>query len=158
MQTRGYFPILFLAVLGLPGLTPAVRADGEEPEGEDIPLVGRPPDLPFSDASGQFRAEARAEPTVLEAQTPLILTLTVRATGAVRRLPKRIDLRQLSAVAKDFYIEDLPDPAMPDPKTWQFAWRLKPRRADVTEIPSLPFVYYNPDILQESRRFQLQYT
>jgi hypothetical protein len=150
---------LFVVGLCLLGFGSAVRADGDEQaEDDDIPLVGRPADLPFSEASGRFRAEARAEPKVLEAQTPLTLTLTVHGVGKVKKPPRRLDLRQWPAVADAFYIEDLPDPPMPDPKTWVFAWRLKPRRPDVTEVPGIPFVYYDPEIPQESKRFQVLYT
>ncbi len=155
---RRRLPQWFLVILSLPGLALVVRADGDESPDDDVPQVGRPADLPFSEASGRFRASAAAEPTVLEAQAPLTLTLTVRATGTVRRPPQRIDLRQWPAIARDFYVEDLPDPPRPDPQTWKFAWRLKPRRTDVAEVPGLPFVYYDPDIPQPSRRFQVPYT
>jgi chloramphenicol-sensitive protein RarD len=151
-------PVVLLAGLGVLCLVPAIRADDDEPGADDIPLVGRPPDLPFSEASGRFEASTRAEPTVLEAETPLTLTLTVRGVGTVRRPPRRLDLRQWSEwpkVKEAFFVEDLPDPPMPDPKTWVFAWRVKPRRPDVAEIPGIPFVYYNPDIPQESKRFQV---
>jgi hypothetical protein len=150
-------PQWFFAALCLLGLAPALRGD-EDSSDDDIPQVGRPADLPFSEASGRFRVSAKAEPTVLEAQTPLTLTLTVRGIGTVRRPPQRIDLKQWRPLAEAFYVEDLPDPPRPDPKTWVFAWRLKPRRTDVTEVPGLPFVYYDPDIPQPSRRFQVPYT
>jgi hypothetical protein len=158
METGRRHPTLFFVALCVLGLVSAVRADGDEPEADDIPLVGRPADLPFSEASGRFRAATRAEPTALEAEMPLTLTLTVRGTGTVRRPPRRMDLRQWPAVAGSFFIEDLPDPPMPDAKTWEFAWRLKPRRPDVTEVPGLPFVYYDPDLPQGPRRFQVLYT
>jgi hypothetical protein len=150
-------PQWFFAALCVLGLAPGVRADEDSPD-DDIPQVGRPADLPFSEASGRFRVSAEAEPKVLEAQTPLTLTLTVRGLGAVRRPPQRLDLRQWRPLTEAFYVEDLPDPPQPDPKTWVFAWRLKPRRTDVTEVPGLPFVYYDPDIPQPSRRFQVPYT
>jgi hypothetical protein len=159
----GSLPQWIFAALVVLGLASAVRADVDETP-DDIPQVGRPADLPFSEASGRFRASARAEPTVLEAQTPLTLTLTVRGVGKVVRPPRRPNLGEWlpegrpSPLAEGFYVEDLPDPPQPDPKTWEFAWRLKPRRADVGEVPGLPFVYYDPDIPQPTRRFQVLYT
>lgn len=143
---------LFLLALCLVG------ADADDEPAEDIPLVGRPADLPFSEASGRFRASTRAEPTSLEAQTPLTLTLSVRGLGTVRRPPQRIDLRQLPAITGAFHIVDLPELPQPDPKTWEFTWRLKPRRADVTEVPGLPFVWFDPDIRPASKGFQVLYT
>jgi len=128
-------------------------------EDGDIPVVGRPVDLPFSEASGWFEVRASAEPTTLQAETPLTFTLTVKAVRPVRRPPQRIDLRQLPDFAEQFYIEDpSEEAARPDDRTWEFAYRLKPRRTEVREIPSLPFVYFNPYLLTASKGFQVLYT
>jgi hypothetical protein len=143
-----FMPFLVLVLLG---------ADAPEDE-DDIPVVGRPADLPFSGASGNFRVRARADPTTLEAETPLTFTLTVEAAGAVRHPPRRLDLRTLPAFSRAFHVDDLPDPPRPDQRTWEFAWRLKPRRPDVTEVPGLPFVFYNPDIRPADKAFQVLYT
>ena len=137
-----------------------VRADTEEgPEADEVPVVGRPSDLPFSEASGWFEVRVSAEPTTVEAETPLTFTLSVRAVRPARRPPQRIDLRQLPAFADHFYIEDAgEEPNRPDEQTWEFVYRLKPRRTDVTEVPSLPFVYFNPYLLTASKGFQVIYT
>jgi hypothetical protein len=131
----------------------------EATEPDDIPAVGRPADLPFSEASGWFEVRVHAEPTTVEAETPLTFTVMVRATRPVRRPPQRLDLRQLSTFAEQFYIEDSSEVAnRPDERTWEFVYQLKPRRTDVTEIPSLPFVYFNPYLLTASKGFQVIYT
>jgi hypothetical protein len=137
-----------------------VRADSPELEQpDDIPVVGRPVDLPFSEASGWFEVQARAEPTEVQAEMPLTFTLTVRAMRPVRRPPQRLDLRQLPGFAEQFYIEDPSgEAARPDDRTWEFVYRLKPRRTDVREIPSLPFVYFNPYLLTASKGYQVLYT
>jgi hypothetical protein len=145
------------------GLASVLRAGpDEETDPDEVPVVGRPGDLPFSGASGQFEVAAHAEPTDLEAETPLKLTVVVKATGPVRRPPRRIDLRQVPAFAKDFYFVD---PAgggtrQPDAKTWEFVYELKPRRTDVTEVPGVPFVFYNPAIRPATadKAFQRLYT
>jgi hypothetical protein len=147
-------------LLGLPS---ALCAEpDEEPDRDEVPVVGRPSDLPFSGASGPFEVAARAEPTDLEAETPLKLTVVVKATGPVRRPPRRIDLRQVPAFDKDFYIVD---PAgggtrQPDAKTWEFVYELKPRRTDVTAVPGVPFVFYNPAIrpAPADKAFQVLWT
>jgi hypothetical protein len=128
-------------------------------DADDVPVVGRPVDLPFSEASGWFEVQARAEPTTVEAETPLTFTLVVRAVRPARRPPQRLDLRQLSELAEQFYIEDPSEEVTrPDDRTWEFAYRLKPRRPEVREIPSLPFVYFNPYLLTASKGFQVIYT
>src|SRR5262245_23293525 len=107
---------------------------------QEVPVVGRPADLPFSEASGWFTASASAHPTELEAQTPLTLTLSVRATGRTRRPPQRIDLRDLPAVKDAFYIEDVTDGRKEQSSTsaWEFVYRLTPKNVRVDQIPSLP--------------------
>jgi hypothetical protein len=126
---------------------------------DDVPVVGRPSDLPFSEASGWFDVRTRAEPTTVEAETPLTFTLLVRALRSTRRPPQRIDLRQLSAFEEQFFIEDSSEePNRPDEKTWEFVYHLKPRRTAVTEVPSLPFVYFNPYLLTARKGFQVVYT
>lgn len=131
----------------------------ESAEADDVPVVGRPVDLPFSEASGWFDVQAHAEPTTLQAETPLTFTLTIRAVRPVRQPPQRLDLRQLPDFAEQFYIEDPSEEAnRPDDSTWEFAYRLKPRRTDVRAIPSLPFVYFNPYLLTASKGFQVLYT
>lgn len=128
-------------------------------EDDDIPVVGRPVDLPFSEASGWFEVQGHAEPTTLQAESPLTFTLTVRAVRPSRRPPQRLDLRQLPDIAEQFYIEDSSEEAArPDSRTWEFAYRLKPRRPEVHEIPSLPFVYFNPYLLTARKGFQVLYT
>ena len=139
-----------------------LRADREEQtDPDEIPVVGRPSDLPFSEASGWFEVQARAEPKTVEAETPTTFIVSVHsdATRAVRRPPQRIDLRQLPAFADQFHIEETAEePLRPDERTWEFVYRLKPRRVDVNRIPSFPFVYFNPYILSVGKRFQVIYT
>jgi hypothetical protein len=134
----------------------AAHAESDD-EDEDVPAVGRPSDLPFSGASGRFAVRARAEPAELEAQTPLTFTLTVQARGVVRHPPDRLDLRQLSAFADAFYIED-GENRHPDTETWAFTYRLKPRRAGVPEVPGVPFVWYDPALARTGKAFQVTYT
>ncbi|HTU90994.1 MAG TPA: hypothetical protein VMF69_13025 [Gemmataceae bacterium] len=128
-------------------------------EADDIPVVGRPVDQPFSEASGWFAVQARAEPTTLQAETPLTFTLAVRAVRPARHPPQRLDLRQLPDFDEQFYIEDPSEEvARPDDRIWEFTYRLKPRRTQVREIPSLSFVYFNPYLLTASKGFQVIYT
>ncbi len=140
-------------------LVPRAEPD-EKAQADDIPVVGRPSDLPFSEASGWFTVRAQAEPITVEAETTLTFTVSVRATRPARRPPQRIDLRQLPAFAERFYIEEpgSDEPERPDDRTWEFRYRLKPRRTGVTEIPSVPFVYFNPYLRTARKGFQVLYT
>ncbi|HTU23591.1 MAG TPA: hypothetical protein VMG10_36480 [Gemmataceae bacterium] len=151
-------PLLLLLML----LVFAASVRGEADDGietDDIPVVGRPVDLPFSEASGWFEVHARAKPTTLQAKTALTFTVSVRAVRPARRSPHRLDLRELPDFAERFYIEDSAEEVVrPDDRTWEFTYRLTPRRTNVTAIPSLPFVYFNPYQLTATKGFQVLYT
>jgi hypothetical protein len=140
-------------------------------EADDVPVIGRPADLPFSEASAgfvrqgddnvcPFRLEVRATPDTLEAETPLTFTVTVHALGKVRRPPVRIDLRDLPAFTRSFHVEDFIDGQKEQvgPTTWRWVYRLKPQRAGIDEIPRLPFVFYNPDVRPADKGFQVIWT
>lgn len=145
-----------LLLLLLAGFQP----DGPD-EDDDLPVIGRPADLPFSGASGQFDAETNVDPKTVQAEAPLTLTLTVRVKpgGKVRRPPGRIDISKLPGIKGQFYLEEPKEQARhPDPTTWEFIYVLKPHSTDVTEVPSIPFVYHNPQILQAEKSFQVCYT
>ncbi len=138
-------------------LPSGVRAEEAETE---IPTVGRPADLPFSEASGNFRVSASAEPTVVEAQSPLTFVLRVQAIAPVHQPPRRIDLRELPAFAErfDFLEADNPGERRPNQQTWEFVYRLQPKRDDVNVAPGLPFVFFNPEIQYPRKGFQVAYT
>jgi hypothetical protein len=146
--------VLALAV----ALGPCLAGEPEErSDPDEVPLVGRPSDLPFSEASGTFRVDVQAEPTTVEAEEPVLFTLTVKAVGPVKKPPKRLDLRQLPAFAERFHVEDAAG-THPDPQTWEFAYRLRPRHVEVSDIPAVPFVYFNPAIQPASKGFQVVFT
>jgi hypothetical protein len=151
---------LALAVWVLGGLLSVWPAHADETsDAEEIPVIGRPPDLPFSEASGSFEVSTRAKPTTVEAETPLTFTVLVQALTSAHHPPQRLDLDQLPAFAEQFYIEDPSDGSRhPTERTWEFVYRLKPRRTEVSEIPSLPFVFFNPNIRPASKGFQVIYT
>lgn len=147
------FVLLLLACLCTAGLRAA------DPPSDEVPVVGRPVDLPYSEASGWFTVRAKAEPTTLAAESPLTYTVVVQAERSAKRPPQRLDLRQLPDFAEQFYIEDVGEDALrPDDRTWEFVYRLKPRRVEVAAIPSLPFVYFNPYLLTANKGFQVLYT
>src|SRR4051812_12080601 len=99
LENRVMWPVCLLLVAGW------IAPEDAEPPEADLPVKGRPVDLPFSGASGRFRAETRAHPTRLRAGQPLTLTLVVQATGLVQHAPGPVDLSQVPALTDLFYIE-----------------------------------------------------
>jgi hypothetical protein len=107
------------------------------------PVEGRPQD--FSGAVGKYRIEAHAEPKTLRVEDPLLLTLTIKGSAAGGQPPRRPNLHSVAGFDEHFQVEDLPEKDdRPDPRTWRFVYRLRPRTTRTQKIPRLPFVYFNP--------------
>jgi hypothetical protein len=153
-----FFFILFPASL---------RAD----EPDEIPLVGRPVEFPFSEASAgfarrgddllvPFRLETHLSATRVEVGKPLTFTVTVRAVAAVRRPPRRIYLRDIPAFKRRFHVEDVTDSKKEriGPAAWRWTYRLVPQQVGLDEVPGVPFVFYNPDLRPADRAFQVIFT
>jgi hypothetical protein len=153
------FALLLLALASAP-----VRAD----EPDDIPIVGRPIEFPFSGASAgfvrqgddlviPFRLEAHLSHTSVEVEQPTTFTITVHALGKVRRPPQRIDLREVPAFARRFHIEDAADgkKEQPNHAAWRWQYHLRPRQVGIHDVPGVPLVFYNPDLHSPDKAFQV---
>jgi hypothetical protein len=119
------------------------------------PIVGRP--LDFSGAvGGPFAIQWHAEPTEVFAEEPLTLALRIVGPGNLKDIP-RPALGKLDTF-KSFAVEDLDDRLIPgDPPRREFRYRLRPRSADVKEVPRLKFVYFNPRVVPAARGYQTTY-
>jgi hypothetical protein len=131
---------------------PAQAADDYEP-----PVAGMP--AHFNGAAGTFRVSASADPVELQAEDPLTYTVRVSATGPVKRPPSRPRLLGFPAFTESFYVEDAgpPEGTRPDERTWEFAYRLKPKGVEVRAVPRFPFVFHNPRIFPPTRGYQTVY-
>jgi hypothetical protein len=142
-------PFLVLLALG----TPCPAADDEPP------IVGQPPH--FNGAVGRFRITATVDPPKVQAEDPLTYTVHVTAEdkGKVKEPPQRPPLADFAGFADGFYLEDLgpPEGAHPDAKTWDFAYRLKPKSTAVTAVPGFPFVFYRPGFVPPKAGYMTVY-
>lgn len=132
-------------------LLPAADSD------DGPPLVRRPPH--FNGAVGTFDITARAEPTTLQAEDPLTYTVRVTATGPVGEAPARPRLGDFPSFKEAFYIEPLGprEGTRPDERSWEFAYRLKPKSTQVTAVPGFPFVFFRPGAVPAWRGYQTKY-
>ncbi|MGH9677979.1 MAG: hypothetical protein ACRD36_12820, partial [Candidatus Acidiferrum sp.] len=131
----------------------------DDADRDDIPVIGRPVDLPFSGASGDFIVDGKAEPTTLAYDESLNFKMTIRATGAFQHGPHALNLAEIKEFADQFYVDPAPVTlTMPDNRTWVFTYRLKPRSSQVANVPAVPFVFFNPAIRPAERGFQIRYT
>lgn len=155
---------LALAILLLAGIAAAAEPD-------EVPVIGRPADLPFSEASAgfvrqgdeylcPFRLEVAATPRRVEAEQPLLFSVTIHALGEVRRPPVRLKLAELPAFERSFHVEDVTEGEKEQigPRSWRWVYRLKPQRVGIDEVPRLPFVFYNPDLKPSEKAFQVIWT
>lgn len=161
---RRCFALALLCLACASGFAPASDPD-------DVPVIGRPADLPFSEASAGFATQdgdlvcpfvvtATASAIRVEVEQPITLTVTVRAAGRVRHPPVRLDLRDIPAIKRSFHVVDVNDGRKErvSPAEWRWVYQLKPRRAGIDEVPRLPFAFYNPDVRPVEKGFQVIWT
>jgi hypothetical protein len=137
---------------------------------EEIPLVGRPAELPFTNASAGFHREgeewlvpfilkASAQPTEVAVGQSVQFRVEIQARGKVRQPPEKIDLKEVPAFTRLFDIEDFAEDA---PRTkgnsWVWEYRLKPKDLNANQIPGMPFLFYNPDVRPSAKAFQMIYS
>jgi BatD DUF11 like domain len=151
------WPAKLTALLLLLPLGPGLGAlAGAGTESEEPPVVGQP--AYFSGLVGRYQIAASATPTEVNVEDSLTLTITITQTSAgtsPRFMPRRETLRVFPAsVERDFYVQALPDTRMRGPKVWTFAYRLKPKREDVTRIPALRLSYFDPRV----NKYQVAYS
>jgi hypothetical protein len=137
-----WFALVLFLVIGAVG-----RADDEPP------IVGQPPH--FNGAVGRFHITASVAPPKIQAEDPLTYTVHITGEDKVKEPPQRPPLADFDGFAGSFYLEDLgpPEGTHSDAKTWEFAYRLKPKSTTVTAVPGFPFVYYRPGLMPPNRGY-----
>jgi hypothetical protein len=142
--------LAFMIFVGLAGSP--LTCWGQSEDAVEPPVAHRPADFNGAIGSG-FRVRMRATPTQVQAEEPLILTVTITGKGNLQEL-QRPDLRRRPRFAQQFHIENLADRYLPAERTRAFDYRMRPRHAAVREIPLLPFVFFNPKILPPEKGYQ----
>lgn len=120
------------------------------------PIVGRPAD--FSGAiGGPFAVTASIEPNEVAVEQPFVLTMHIMGPGNLRAMPRPALGKQ--PAFQSFAVDDLDDEFKDgSPPSRVFRYRLRPRTADVREVPAIRFVYFNPAIVPASRGYQTTYS
>jgi len=107
-----------------------------------VPTEGRPPD--FNGAIGPHTIAASARPTVVPVGDPITLTLEISGEGPLEQLgpPK---LSQVEALTRDFEVAGDSLAGEVRGRRKIFAQTIRARREDVTQIPPIPFTFFDPD-------------
>jgi hypothetical protein len=145
-----------MALTGAAIFSLAVRGLCQSEQPEEPPLVGQP--AHFSGAVGTFTISTHAEPISLQAEDPLVFTVTIRSVGAALQPPRRPRLQGLPEFGRLFVVEDIADMSTPKPPgVWEFRYRLRPRNAEVKQIPEMRLDYYKPGIIPRQKGYRVAY-
>lgn len=134
------------------GRSRPVRA---ELEPTDMWVKAPPPeDQPaeFNGAVGQYRFEVRATNTQVRVREPVELTLTISGTGALERVPPP-PLSLMGDLTRDFKVPTEQIGGVVTGQRKVFEVTIRPKHAQVTQIPPIDFVYFDP-VQEEYVRLQ----
>lgn len=107
-----------------------------------VPTRGRPEG--YRGAVGRFRFRVQAEPTDVQADDPIQLIMTIEGEGALDRIQPP-PLAKLKSLTDAFKLDDQPlAGVVREEKKW-FVTTVRPRYQGVTQIPEIPFDYFDPE-------------
>jgi tetratricopeptide (TPR) repeat protein len=118
------------------------EAEVDATEVISIPTKNRPAD--YRGAVGRYRIFAEAEPRSVSAGDPITLRLGIVGDGPLDRLqaPPLADIGELTA---DFKVTDQSLAGFVTEGAKVFVTTIRPRREGITEIPPIPFSYFDPE-------------
>jgi hypothetical protein len=106
-----------------------------------IPTAGRPAD--YRGAVGQYQIAIDATPTHVKSGDPINLLVGISGTGPME-LVQAPPLAQLPELTADFKVPNEPLAGFVKGDRKVFSTTIRPRKAGVAEIPSIPFSYFDP--------------
>lgn len=106
-----------------------------------IPLDNRPGF--YQGAVGQFAMVTRATPVDVQAGDPVTLTIGIRGTGPMEGV-QAPPLAAIDALTEDFKVADEPLAGIVQDDVKVFSTTIRPRNENVSEVPSIPFSYFDP--------------
>ena len=107
-----------------------------------VPNEGRPAD--YRGAVGRYRVVTQATPTAVTAGDPITLNIGVIGTGPME-LVQAPPLSELASLTADFKVEDQSLAGFVKDETKVFPTTIRPRREGITQIPAIPFSFFDPE-------------
>lgn len=121
----------------------SAQADSDSLEVLPVPGVGRPPG--YAGAVGLFAIEVTADATDVRVGDPIELTIDVYGDGPVESLPPpMLDLN--TPLVHDFRLPPGQLTGEYVDARRRFRAVVRARRSDVSEIPSIDYPYFDPDV------------
>ncbi len=118
-----------------------VRADVEPINVLAIPTAGQPAD--YRGAVGKYQIAVDASPTHVKAGDPINVLIGISGTGPME-LVQAPPLAEVPDLTKNFKVPNAPLAGFVKGDRKIFSTSIRPLRAGVTEIPSIPFSYFDP--------------
>jgi len=107
-----------------------------------VPSGGRPAD--YRGAVGRYNIVTQATPTTVNAGDPITLNIGIAGTGPME-LVQAPPLSELPTLTADFKVADQSLAGFVQDDTKLFSTTVRPRREGITQIPSIPFSFFNPE-------------
>ena len=107
-----------------------------------IPTEGRPAD--YRGAVGQYAIVTQASPTHVKAGDPITLQIGIRGTGPME-LVQAPPLHTFSTLTSDFKVADESLAGVVQDDIKVFSTTIRPRSENVTQIPAIPFSFFDPN-------------
>ncbi|MEZ6062848.1 MAG: BatD family protein [Planctomycetaceae bacterium] len=107
-----------------------------------VPTEGRPPD--YRGAVGRYGILTQATPTSVSAGDAITLNIGITGTGPME-LVQAPPLSELPALTADFKVADQSLAGFVQDNTKLFSTTIRPLREGITQIPAIPFSYFDPD-------------
>ncbi|MCH2183567.1 MAG: BatD family protein [Mariniblastus sp.] len=138
---RGFSP--FGSSLSVTSTRPIiVQPDVSSVEVSPIPTANQPVD--YRGAVGQYALVTQASPTTVKAGDPISLTIGIRGTGPME-LVQSPPLSELSSLTSDFKVSAEPLAGVVQDDVKVFQTTIRPRQEGITQIPAIPFSFFDPD-------------
>jgi hypothetical protein len=106
-----------------------------------LPTDGAPPF--FNGAVGRYQMDVRAKPTQVRVGDPITLSIAIRGEGRLDTLSPP-PLARLDELTERFRVPDEALAGDVDGNVKRFTQSIRARSADVSEIPAIPFAYFDP--------------
>src|SRR4029078_11371609 len=94
-------------------------------------------------AVGQYRLSVSAKPLEVSVGDPITLNIAISGTGRVETLQPP-PLSQMSELTKTFKVPSDPVGGTVDGQTKRFSPSIRAVSDTVTQIPAIPFAYFDP--------------
>ncbi len=124
-------------------------------EPEQPPVRGRPD--AFSGIVGAVEMQASATPTEIQVENPLSYKLRLKGPPTLATLAVP-DLRKVRGFDARFAVRLLAERWLPQEKTREFEFELRPKNVTVDAIPPFSFVYYLPGSIPPERGYQTRFS